>query len=251
MTFPHIMVAPNGARRQKSDHPALPISLNEIIATARDCQVAGASSLHLHVRDDEGRHSLDPARYAEALDALAAIEGLAVQITTESAGLYSPEEQYECLARLRPGWASVSVREINRDPDIAPRVYSLCADEGIRVQHIAYDGFDLELLSRWRSEGIVRKTQDEVIVVLGAYAPPRPGHPQDLAGLLPLIGSLRFGLCAFGPMEQSCLAAAARSGAEILRVGFENNLTAPDGTSWTDNAAAVTSLRNELEWRAA
>ena len=35
--LPSLMVAPNGARRSKSDHPALPVTLPEIVATARAC----------------------------------------------------------------------------------------------------------------------------------------------------------------------------------------------------------------------
>ncbi|MEY8840066.1 3-keto-5-aminohexanoate cleavage protein, partial [Cribrihabitans sp. XS_ASV171] len=68
---------------------------------------------------------------------------------------------------------------------------------------------------------------------------------------LPQLSGLRFAVCAFGPLEQDCLVEAARAGAEILRVGFENNLTAPDGTVWTDNAAAVSSLHKRLKRRAA
>ncbi len=251
MRFPQIMIAPNGARRQRADHPALPLTLEELVATARACRAAGADALHLHVRDAEGRHSLDPARYAEALEALGDIEGLEIQITSEAAGIYGPQAQYDCLAALRPGWASVALREIARDAALAPRLYALCADEGIRVQHIAYDAADLDLLARWRAAGVVSSAQDEVICVLGAYAPPRPGHPDEIAGLLPHLAGLRFAVCAFGGREEACLAEAARAGAGILRVGFENNLTAPDGTVWTDNAAAVSSLRKCLNRRAA
>ncbi|MEY8840054.1 3-keto-5-aminohexanoate cleavage protein, partial [Cribrihabitans sp. XS_ASV171] len=154
MGFPQIMVALNGARRRKGDHPALPLTLDEIVTTARACRAAGADALHLHVRDAEGGHSLDPARYAEALEALSEIDGLALQVTTEAAGIYGPQEQYDCLAVLRAGWASVSLREIARDPQIAPRLYALCADEGIRVQHIAYDAADLSLLAKWRTGGV-------------------------------------------------------------------------------------------------
>ena len=83
-----IMVAPNGARRQKSDHPALPISVQEICDTARACEAAGADAIHVHVREDDGRHSLDTGRYRETLSALTEhAPSPRVQVTTESAGL--------------------------------------------------------------------------------------------------------------------------------------------------------------------
>ena len=70
MTRPRITVAPNGARLQKSDHPAVPLSVDEIASTAAACWASGADALHLHVRDAQGKHSLDAGRYRAALDAI-------------------------------------------------------------------------------------------------------------------------------------------------------------------------------------
>ena len=52
-----ITVAPNGARKLKQDHPALPISPLELGATAASSLDAGAAMLHLHVRDKALQHS--------------------------------------------------------------------------------------------------------------------------------------------------------------------------------------------------
>ena len=48
------MVAPNGARKVKTDHPQVPLDAGEIAAVARDCADAGAGAIHYHVRDTEG-----------------------------------------------------------------------------------------------------------------------------------------------------------------------------------------------------
>ena len=48
-----ISVAPNGARRSKMDHPAIPLSSAEIADEAARCADEGAALLHLHVRDAE------------------------------------------------------------------------------------------------------------------------------------------------------------------------------------------------------
>ena len=47
-----IMAAPNGARKVKTDHPQLPVSIDETIAAAKACHAEGASILHAHVRGD-------------------------------------------------------------------------------------------------------------------------------------------------------------------------------------------------------
>ena len=67
---------------------ALPITPDEIAREAARCAEAGASLLHLHVRDDEGRHSLDAGRYRETIAAVRQSVGdaLVIQITTEAVG---------------------------------------------------------------------------------------------------------------------------------------------------------------------
>lgn len=245
---PFIMVAPNGARRGKADHPALPLTTAEIVETARACKAAGADGLHLHVRDDKGGHSLDPGRYRETLDELArAVPGLRLQITTEAAGIYDVARQLNCLEQLRPGWASIAVRETARDMALAPRVYAACADMGCEVQHILYDTDDVALLKRWQAEGVVRPEQDSVLFVLGRYAVGQTSAPTDLDPFLTALPDAPdWMLCAFGPQEHACLAHAAEKGGN-LRVGFENSLLAADGRPHPDNAASVAALCDLLE----
>ncbi|MEF9602808.1 3-keto-5-aminohexanoate cleavage protein, partial [Paracoccus sp. PXZ] len=87
-------------------------------ACARECHAAGAGGIHAHVRDAEGRHVLDAGLYAELIAELArAVPEMAVQITTEAVGRYSPAEQRALVARLRPAAVSVALREITAEPD--------------------------------------------------------------------------------------------------------------------------------------
>ncbi|TMV66819.1 3-keto-5-aminohexanoate cleavage protein [Thioclava sp. BHET1] len=248
MTRPFVMVAPNGARRGKADHPALPVTIPEIVATARDCAAAGADGLHLHVRDPSGQHSLDAGLYREALAGIAeAAPSLALQITTESAGIFDVPAQLTCLEAVQPGWVSIAVREIARAPEMADRIYGLCAAQGSRVQHILYAPEDARQLQDWQGRGIVRPGQDEVLLVLGRYAAGQISAPSDLAPLRAAVpAAVDWMICAFGPAEHACLAEAALQGGN-LRVGFENSLVAADGTPHRDNAASVRDLRKMLE----
>lgn len=54
-----VTVAPNGAYKQPADHRALPITPQALAATARACLDAGAAMIHMHIRDAQGRHTLD------------------------------------------------------------------------------------------------------------------------------------------------------------------------------------------------
>lgn len=236
-----LMVAPTGARRSKLDHPALPISTEEIADTARLCAAEGATAIHLHVREADGAHSLDPGRYREAI---AAIEerapGLAIQVTTESADLFDVEAQYRAMAALRPRWASAAVREMARDVVVAARFYAMADETGMRVQHIMYGAECLAQLADWRATGVVRAGQNEAILVIGGYAPPVEARPSDLEAPLDAGAALDLSwmACAFGRQEVACLLRAIRRGCDA-RIGFENNIQAPDGAALPDNAASV------------
>lgn len=243
--LPYVLVAPNGARRQQSDHHAIPVTTDEIVATARSCRAAGADGLHLHIRDDDGSHSLDAGRYRETLVELTrTVPDLEIQITTEAAGIFDVSAQYECLRQVRPEWASIAVREIARAPELVDRVYALCADQGTRVQHILYDTADAELLLDWQARDVVRPGQIDRLLVLGRYSTGQESRPEDLDAFPG--GSSPWMVCAFGRREHDCLLAAARRGAD-LRVGFENSLMNADGDIWPDNAASVAALVARLK----
>ena len=90
-----IGVAPNGARKTRRDHPALPITPQELADFAAACREAGASMLHLHVRNADGGHSLAASDYRPAVEAVRRAVGrsLVLQLTSEAVGIYVPEQQ--------------------------------------------------------------------------------------------------------------------------------------------------------------
>ncbi|WP_413693432.1 3-keto-5-aminohexanoate cleavage protein [Psychromonas sp. KJ10-2] len=248
MTRPFIMVAPNGARRGKADHDALPISVPEIIHTATSCYNAGANGLHLHVRDEQGLHSLDVGLYKEATSELALVlPKLKVQVTTEAAGIFDVPEQLKCLQELKPKWASISIREMARDLSLAPQVYDLCAESGTEVQHILYNTDDIQLLHEWQQQGIVKATQGSVLFVLGRYTQGQISSPDDLMPFREAMPNVKdWMVCAFGPQEHACLANAAQQGGSV-RVGFENSLVTPEGMQHADNAASISRLIKTID----
>lgn len=246
MTRPFIMAAPNGQSRGKADHPAIPITIPETVATATACKAAGADALHLHVRDGQGRHTLDTGLYREALAELdRALPGYPVQITTEAGGIYSTADQLALVQDLAPRWISLSVREAMRDAALAADLYATCAGQGTRVQHILFDAQDAAALSGLIDAGQIAP-RPSVILVLGRYSAGMNSDPADLAPLrasLPPVGA--WMLCAFGPNEHLCLHAAARMGGDV-RIGFENSYLQPGGAPWPDMAASVSAFVSQL-----
>ena len=68
--LPRLMVAPNGARPSKKDHPAVPVTISETVETAKACFKSGATGIHFHMRDEKGQHILDSGLCKEALTEL-------------------------------------------------------------------------------------------------------------------------------------------------------------------------------------
>ncbi len=249
MTAPLVIsVAPNGARRTQADHPALPLTPAELAEAAAACLDAGAAMIHLHVRDEAGRHVLDPIGYAEAITAIRRRVGdrLVIQITTEAVGRYSAEEQMALVRTVRPEAVSLALAEIVPDTDAEPRAAAFLdrlASNGTQAQYILYTAADVHRFHDLRTRGVIPDAGHGVLFVLGRYAGERGGEPRELVDFLTEHDrSTPWAVCAFGPREHACAVAAAALDGHV-RVGFENNLRLRDGRTAPDNAALVAQVR--------
>ncbi|MEH6726013.1 MAG: 3-keto-5-aminohexanoate cleavage protein [Hyphomicrobiales bacterium] len=253
--LPNIMVAPNGARRTKADHSAIPLTQPELVETAIACQAAGADGIHLHIRDAEGLHLLDVAGYARLLDALsAAVPDMYLQVTSEAAGRYMADEQIAIVRALKPDHVSVALREMVPSPEAWPAAqafYHWAADKDVSIQHILYAPEEVALFLDAVSAGRIPGTHHLLQFVLGDYQGTRISRPEDIEPLLDLLAGAGSGhtfdwmLCAFGREETGCLTEAARLGGKV-RVGFENSLWNADGSLAADNAERVREVSGAI-----
>lgn len=249
--LPPILVAPNGARKTHADHPAVPVTIPEIVATAKACFAAGAGGLHAHVRDAAGGHVLDVGLYRELIAELGRqVPEMVVQITTEAVGRYTPAEQREVVRDVMPKAASVAPKEMlpdDADTAEAAAFYAFCAEAGIALQHILYSPEEVGRLARLIAAGVIPRGKTEVLFVLGRYSANLESDPADLAPFLDELTDLRkivpteFMVCAFGHSETAALEAALRAGGKA-RVGFENSLFMSDGRLARDNAERVAEI---------
>jgi 3-keto-5-aminohexanoate cleavage enzyme len=65
-----VQSAITGAFFRRSANPNQPYTTAEILASARECALAGASAIHLHVRDDNGYNVLSVERFREVVEPL-------------------------------------------------------------------------------------------------------------------------------------------------------------------------------------
>jgi 3-keto-5-aminohexanoate cleavage enzyme len=247
-----IAVAPNGARKSKADHPALPITVQELATTAAACHDAGAALIHLHVREADGTHTLDAETYREAISAIRREVGdrLVVQMTTEAVGRYRPAEQMAAVRDLRPEAVSLAIRELVPDAASEPEAagfFSWMRGEEITPQFIFYSDMDVERFRDLKRRGVVPGDRHFVLFVLGRHAHDQQSAPSDLLPFLRIWGDdPDWAMCAFGRRETACALTAAALGGHS-RVGFENNIHLADGTVAPDNAALVAEVHRGAE----
>jgi uncharacterized protein (DUF849 family) len=239
-----ITVAPNGAYKQRTDHAALPMTSAELGQTAKQCLDAGAAMVHMHIRDAQGRHSLDVQGYRDAQQAVKAAVGeeLIIQVTSEAARVYQAPEQIAMVTALKPEAVSVGLREVDQ-PEIGEaglsRFFGWLAQERVMTQVIVYDVTDLQRWQALRAQGVIPDAPWSLLFVLGRYSVGQTSEPKDL---LPFVlahtGTEPWSMCAFGAGEHACATTAVALGGHA-RVGFENNLLLNNGQIAPDNAALV------------
>jgi 3-keto-5-aminohexanoate cleavage enzyme len=256
MTYLTIMVAPNGARKGHADHPNLPITIDEIACDAVECHSAGAQAIHMHVRGDDGHHSIDAARTIATADAVRQLAGpdLIVQMTTEAVGQFTPPQQIAAVRAVRPEAVSIAVKELVPDASAesaAAELYRWAHQNRIAVQHILYAPEEFDRLLDLIARGVVPGQRHSLIFPLGRYVANQESDPAELipfaAKVLGNGGTERFDwwVCAFGASETASLVAAAALGGHC-RIGFENSFINADGSRAASNAERIGDLRKAL-----
>jgi len=246
-----IAVAPNGARKMKSDHSEIPLTPNEIARAAKSCLAEGASMIHLHVRNPEDNsHSLSAALYQKAIAAIKqnCNDELFIQVTSEAVGIYSAEEQFEMIHELKPAAVSIGLREINGlDEDIIHDHFIQMKNENICPQIILYNQVDLDNYHDWLERKILPGKCYPILLVIGR---PKTENAFENGYLtkenISKINASSWMICAFGENEFSAAKRAAKLGGNI-RIGFENNSVLEDGTQAQDNAALIKQIYEYLE----
>ena len=131
-----ICVAITGSVPTKADNPAVPVTIPEQVESTHAAYEAGASIAHLHVRDDDGRPSSDPDRFARLKEGLERhCPGLVIQFST--GGRSGAGRARGGMLPLRPDMASLTVGSNN----FPTRVYENPPDlvDWLAAEMIAHD----------------------------------------------------------------------------------------------------------------
>ena len=140
-----ICVAITGSLPTKENNPAVPITIAEQIESTHEAFEAGASIVHAHVRDDEGKPTSDPDRFARLMEGIRThCPGMIVQLST--GGRSGAGRTRGGMLPLRPDMASLSVgsnnfptRVYENPPDLVDWLAAEMKTYGIMPEVEAFD----------------------------------------------------------------------------------------------------------------
>ncbi|HEV7756638.1 MAG TPA: 3-keto-5-aminohexanoate cleavage protein [Mycobacteriales bacterium] len=240
-----ITVAPTGAESSKADVPALPVTLAELVTTARDCAAVGASVVHVHIRDDEARPTLALGRLRETVAALRAETDLIVQLSTGGA-VTDGEADRLAVLDAEPDMASCTMGTVNFGRDVFCNRWDFIVELHTRMRDRRivpeYELFDLghvaslhRLLDR---HGLPYGGHVHVDLVMGVPG----GMPGTAAAMVAAVAELPVGttFSATGVGRSTLpVALAALSTGGHLRVGMEDSLSYAPGRPVRNNTELV------------
>jgi uncharacterized protein (DUF849 family) len=240
-----ITVAPTGAEAAKSDVPALPCTPDELVATAKACQAAGAAVIHLHIRDAAAAPTLDVGLVTAAVAAVREATDLVVQVSSGGAVSDSEDARLGVLAS-DPDAASLTCGTVNFGTDVflnrwelIERLYLEMREREIVPEFELFDLGHVATLHRLLDKhGAPYGGHVHCDLVMGVPG----GMPGTQAALVACVAALppdaTWSATGIGRSTLPVMAAALAGGGH-LRVGMEDTLTFAPGRPVRDNAELV------------
>ena len=215
----------NGAR-SRSEHPAVPLSAEELAADAVAVRRAGAFAVHVHPRDATGAESLAAKVCDRVVAAIrAAAPGLRIGLSTAETIDRDPFARAAAVAAWRspPDFVSVNVGELGWAGIMRAALHAgIGVEAGLASPQEAVE---------FAASPFVRRVLRALVEVDGGA-----GDAHAVAARVPSeLPQLWHG---YGALTWEVLAAGAQAGHDI-RIGLEDALTLPDGRAASGNAELV------------
>ena len=235
-----ICVAPLGAWCKRQDHPAVPLSSEEIADAVVACAEAGASIAHLHARDSDGKPTQDIETYRDIKDRITARCNIIVQLSTGTRGM-TVAQALEPVS-LAPEMASLALRDVGPEQgsDVQGRIEEMAKAMMAGGVCPEFDASDQEMIDRLlqvcksipglRHPCVGLFLKDEVSPHAAAQ------HIVDLSSGLP-DGTHWW--AAKGGANHALVQSLALGLGGHCRVGFEDGLLGVDGQPVKSNAELV------------
>jgi 3-keto-5-aminohexanoate cleavage enzyme len=227
-----IAVAITGSVPRKKDNPAVPVTPSEQIESTHAAFEAGASLVHIHVRNPDESASSDPALFAQVQAGVRKhCPGMIVQFSTGGRGR-DPAARGNAL-ELRPDMGSLSTGSVNFPTIVYENSASLVVDLatkmqtfGVRPEIELFDLSHIHAARRLIDAGLMDE-RPHVQVVMGVKnALPAEEHLLDL-----MLGEIRrqlphatWNAAGIGVKQAPVMAWVLARGGDGVRTGLEDNI---------------------------
>jgi uncharacterized protein (DUF849 family) len=243
-----ITVAPTGAESSKAKVPALPVTIDELVSTARECEALGAAVIHVHIRDDDAEPTLDLGRLRATVAALKQSTDLIVQLSTGGA-VTDPEAERLAVLDAGPEMASCTMGTVNFGDgvflnrwDFIVDLHTRMQEKGVRPEYEIFDLGQLTTLQRLLDRyGLPAGEHVHVDLVMGVPG----GMPGTAAALVACETAIRdlpagttFSATGIGRSTLPVIMASLSAGGH-LRVGMEDTVTYSKGRPVESNMQLV------------
>jgi 3-keto-5-aminohexanoate cleavage enzyme len=242
-----ICVAITGSLPTKENNPAVPITIAEQIESTQAAFEAGATIAHCHVRDDAGKPTSDPDRFARLKDGLEKhCPGLIVQLST--GGRSGAGQTRGGMLPLRPDMASLSVgsnnfptRVYENPPDLVEWLAAEMLTHGVKPE---IECFDLSHLFKahamWQAGQIAARPYVQFVMgVKNAMPADRGAFDFMVATAQRLFGQdVQWCAAGIGPAQYTLNEWCVTAGGHA-RTGLEDNVRLDRMTLAPSNAALV------------
>jgi uncharacterized protein (DUF849 family) len=227
-----VAVAITGSVPRKKDNPAVPITPTEQVESTREAYEAGATLVHIHVRNDDETSSSDPERFRQVQEGVRQhCPGMIVQFSTGGRGR-DPSQRSSALY-LRPDMASLSTGSVNFPTIVYENHTSLVEDMagkmkefGVRPEIEIFDLSHLHAARRLADRGLMDE-RPHIQFVMGV----QNAMPADerVLGILLHEAKHLFPTCTWtaagiGRHQAAVMEWALTRGADAVRTGLEDNI---------------------------
>ena len=234
-----------GAEVTKGHNPAVPYTVEEIAREAKSAYDAGASIIHLHVREDDGTPTQSADRFKVCMDAIYKVcPDIIIQPSTGGAVGMTNDERLQPII-LKPEMATLDCGTCNFGGDdvfvntenmiiyFAEKIYAL----GIKPEVEVFDKGMIDMALRLHKKGIIKSPMhfDLVMGVNGGISASArdivfmvESLPPDSTWTVAGIGRSEFPMAVFGIIMGG-----------HVRVGFEDNIYLEKGVLAKSNGELV------------
>ena len=227
-----------------------PLTPEEIAADVAACAKAGASMVHLHVRDLTGEQTFDMTQFSRTLDLIREQSDIVIQGSTGGLSTLSLEDRSVCLSEPRVEVASLNMGSVNFGESVyintLPEIRYWAGrmrEEKVVPEMEIFDLSQVETCTKLADEGVLDRPMSYNFCLGTGTASNLSDTPRNLHYMTSLMeADGHWGLNNDSMKDLHFLGLAIAMGASVVRVGFEDSFYYEEGKTAPTNAFLVEKL---------